>query len=100
MYTAMQEDGPHQKPGEVFWWGEGGQRMGALACRQVSCSLASLKEKWGEEWQLKWPSVSKSCGLKVKGEGSLVFLTGSLHRWFYFAKCTGIKMLIRIRVSV
>lgn len=40
MYTAMEEDGPHQKPGEVL--SGGGSEEGALACGQVSGSLESV----------------------------------------------------------
>ena len=78
----------------------GGQGMGAQPCGQVSCSLAGLEEKRERQTahMAKW--LRKLEGWKARKRARLSFFPGSLHSCFYFAKCTGIKILIRIRVSV
>lgn len=51
--------------------------------------------------QRKWPASPEAGGLKGKDrDAALVFSVGFLHSCFYFAKCIGIRMLIRIRISV
>lgn len=86
--------GPSQEPGGFL----GGSGWGTGLQAGISFPGKPRRER-GEGKLPKWPSVSKSGRVEKPGREISCF-PGSLHSCFDFAKCTGIKMLIRIRVSV
>ena len=74
--------GPSRESGGFL----GGQGMGAQACGQVSCSLASLEEKGGEASSPNARTTLKAGGLKGKEESSLVFFPWLSSQLFLFCQ--------------
>lgn len=88
--------GPNWDPGLFL-----GASGGGSTCRSAGIMFpGKSKRAGGRKNGCKSQVSPKAEGLKGMDEEDSVFFTSALHSCFYFAKCTGIEMLIRIKVSV